>query len=334
MSDSGPIGSQIVRWVSSWATVIAPASLLSALLFYFGYVSSRSQYEYFGIDVDTIGLGTQDYIMRSPQPLLLPLLVLTLAGAAFLTLHTAVVNWITAAVTGAEGEREPTKRDARSRKRTAYLQRTARVVTGVGLALLGVGVVLLFAYTLVRDWTLYNLVTPLLFTIGAGLVAYASRISNLLQGPRKHQLPAATKESEAVPAGPTGPDSSVLLRRTAVMLIYIVIAASVFWATATVAQWSGRGLAQDEARHLDRLPRVILDTKERLFLRSPGVEETILPASEGQTFHYRYRRLRLLIVGHDRMFLVPEKWSASNSTLVVPLDGAVRVQFQFRNQPP
>jgi hypothetical protein len=114
----------------------------------------------------------------------------------------------------------------------------------------------------------------------------------------------------------------------------VVIAAGVFWATATVAQWSGRGQAQDSARHLDRLPRVILDAKERLYLRDPGVEETMLPPAEGQTFHYRYRHLRLLIVGHDRMFLVPDAWSASDSTLVVPMDGSVRVQFQFQNQPP
>ncbi len=66
----------------------------------------------------------------------------------------------------------------------------------------------------------------------------------------------------------------------------------------------------------------------------PAITETLLPASEGQTFHYRYRGLRLLIDGQDRMFLVPEHWSASDSTLIVPLDGSVRVQFQFENQPP
>jgi hypothetical protein len=34
------------------------------------------------------------------------------------------------------------------------------------------------------------------------------------------------------------------------------------------------------------------------------------------------------------MFLVPDKWSASDSTLVVRLDGSVRVQFQFQNEAP
>ena len=66
--------------------------------------------------------------------------------------------------------------------------------------------------------------------------------------------------------------------------------------------------------------------------RDPGIEETVLPASEGQTFNYRYRGLRLLIEGQNRMFLAPDVWSASDSTLIVPLDGSVRVQFQFQNQ--
>jgi hypothetical protein len=34
------------------------------------------------------------------------------------------------------------------------------------------------------------------------------------------------------------------------------------------------------------------------------------------------------------MFLVPTAWHANNTTLVMPLNGDVRVQFQFRNDPP
>jgi hypothetical protein len=306
MSGDAPAGGQLPQWISSSATILAPASVLGGLLFYFGYVSSRSQYEYFGVDVDTIGLNTRDYVMRSPQPLLVPLLVLTLLGAGLMVVHIAVRRRLTAAV--------PTRAGA--------LRHTARAVTIAGLVALATGVLLLFIHTATRALVVYNLVTPLLFTLGAGLLAYASRMRSLL-GDKPGTVPETTDG--------TGPP---LQRRAATILIYVVVAASVFWATATVAQWSGRGQAQNAARHLDRLPRIILDTKERLFLRDPGVEETVLPSSQGQTFHYRYRRLRLLIVGHDRMFLVPEAWSASNSTLVVPLDGSVRLQFQFQNQSP
>jgi hypothetical protein len=319
MSDSGSGGGQLPQWISSSATILAPASVLGGLLFYFGYVSSRSLYEYFGVDVDTIGLSTRDYVMRSPQPLLVPLLVLTLLGGSLMVMHTAVRRRIVAAV--------PT--------RAGGVRRTARVVSIVGSVALAVGVILLFIHATTRALVVYNLVTPLLFSLGAGLVAYASRIRNLL-GDKRGAAPeaAAGTGGRRTPESPTRATKPPLQRGAATILIYVVIAASVFWATATVAQWSGRGQAQNAARHLDRLPRIILDTKERLFLRDPGVEETVLPPSPGQTFHYRYRRLRLLIVGHDRMFLVPEVWSASNSTLVVPLDGSVRVQFQFQNQLP
>ena len=69
------------RVYSFAGNIVAPATALSTLLFYFGYVSTRAQYLYFGLDVDTIGLSTQAFVMRSPQPLLVPVLVLFLLVA-------------------------------------------------------------------------------------------------------------------------------------------------------------------------------------------------------------------------------------------------------------
>lgn len=319
MAGDKSAGAQLEHWISLGATIAAPVTVLGALLFYFGYVSSSSEYAYFGINVDTIGLSTQDYIMRSPQTLLVPLLVLTLVSAGFLTLNAAVRKRITSAVADPAGSAEPEVSPARQIERVAQLSRIP------GLAVLIAGVVLLFSYSYVRDWAFYGLVTPLLIAFGAAIIVYASRVTHLLQ---RHQARDAARTKPA-PA-----DGTVLARRVAGVLLYVVIAASIFWATATIAQWSGRGLAQYDAAHFGNLPSVILDTKERLFLRDPGIEETQLPPSDGQTFHYRYRGLRLLIQGQNRMFLVPEAWSASDSTLIVPLDGSVRVQFQFENQVP
>ncbi len=296
VAEESTVPGRIERLVDAGKSVLPPLTLLTALLFYFGYVSARAQYEYFGVDVDTIGLGTQDYVMRSPQPLLTPLLVFTAAGVGAIAVHAAV----------------------RKRIRTAAAARMRRLGRGVqliGLIALISGLLLLLGYVFVRDWQLYGLVTPLLIAVGGVLFRYGASIRRPPPAPE-----------DAAPASP--------LRRSFVVLVHLVIAVSVFWMTATVAQWSGRGLAMYEAGRLDRLPSVILDTKESLFLRSPGVQETKLPLSEGQTFHYRYRHLRLLIHGKDRMFLVPDQWSASNSTIIVPLDGSVRVQFQFQNRRP
>jgi hypothetical protein len=299
--EGGSVPGRVERWVNTGATVIAPVTALSALLFYFGYVSSRSEYAYFGLDVDTIGLGTQDYIMRSPQPLLTPLLVLALIGAGVLALHAAIRRRVQAALSTGNVD------NVRS------IRRFARGCVAGGLVLLAAGIMLLAIYGYLRGWAPYEMVTPLVIAVGAGLTAYAWRVLELLG---RHR------------------EQSTMPRRTSNVLLYVLVAATVFWMTATLAQWSGRALAHYQAQTLLQLPSVILDTKERLFLRDPGMAETMLPASEGQTFHYRYRHLRLLIEGHDRMFLVPDHWSASDSTLVVALDGSVRVQFQFENEAP
>jgi len=288
---------QIEKWLSIGGRIIAPATAVSTLLFYFGYVSSRAQYDYFGVDVDTVGLTTQDYVMRSPQPLLVPMLVLTLLSAALVAGHTAV---------------------RRRMSDSARYRQWFRRAVEVGLALVAIGVVLLFVYPLMSDWDYYPLVTPLIFAVGGSLTGYGLTMLRRL-----------TPE-------PAEPGSELQNSRVVIVLIWVAVVAGIFWATATVAQWSGRGLGQEQARHLTDLPSVILETKERLFLPSDTVvEEQVLgETSEQQEFRYRYWNLRLLIQGDDSMFLVPDTWSAGNTTLMVPLDGDVRVQFQFRNLAP
>ena len=274
--------SQAERWVSFAAGVVTPVTLITALLFYFGYVSARSQYEYFGIDVDTVGLSTRDYVMRSPQPLLVPLLVLTLVAVAGLLLHNAIHT-----------------------RAGLVAVRRARLVAIVVLTL---GVLGLFLYPILGGLAYYALVVPLVIGLAAAALAYLSYLTTKLQELR--------------------PQVALIA------LLAVVTMTCALWATATTAQYSGRGLAKSDAEHLDRFPVVILDTKERLQLRSSGVEETALRPGAGQTFNYRYRGMRLLIVGENRLFLVPQRWNASNTTLVVPLDESVRVQFQFQNDPP
>ena len=291
--DTEPAEAEFGRWVGVLGSVIAPATLLSALLFYFGYVSSRAQYDYFGVDVDVIGLSTQDYVGRSPQPLLVPLLVFVLLGAALVALHA----WL------------------RHRSRRAGFRTALAVAIRAGLVVLGIGLVLLFAYPLIGGWAYYPLATPLVLATGSAVVAYGLGTLRYLA---------------RVGRAGAGPPLGV------VVLLWATVAASAFWATATVAQWSGLGLAEQQARHLSTLPSVIVDTQERLFLPAAShVDESALPASAGsQKFHYRYFGLRLLIVGNNKIFLVPNAWSAGSTTLVLPLDGSSRLQFQFRNLAP
>lgn len=290
---------QVERWLNLAMSVVAPVTVVSAVLFYFGYVSSRAQYDYFGVDVDTIGLSTQDYVMRSPQPLLVPVLVLTLLGTALLAGHTAVRRRLAAG---------------------ARPLRHLRTAIVAGLALLAIGLMLLFGYALVADWILYPLVTPLVLAVGAAVTAYSLSTMRWLE----------TREETGLQQDHT------FVRPGVIGLLWVAVAAGVFWSTATLAEWSGRGLAQEQARDLDELPSVVVDTRDRLYLPTgTGIQERRLaPTADDTGFRYRYFDLRLLIHGNDRMFLVPERWSPTATTVVLPLNDDIRVQFQFRNLPP
>jgi hypothetical protein len=269
------------RWYSVATSFVAPATFIGALLFYFGYVSSRAEFSYFGVDVDTLGLGTRDYVMRSPQALLVPAILLLLLGGAIAALLAGLRS-------GRIGPRA-----------TTALMRAGWVLVAAGL-------LLVFAYAGLGDWTWYALVTPLVIAAGTALLAITGR----------HR----------------GFPPSV------VVFLVLLAAVSTFWATATLAQLTGRGIAENTARHLDDLPAVVLDTRERLYLRDNVTQEQPLPpdgtdAPKGQTFLFRYYGLRLLAHSGEKMFLVPERWDPSDSTLVFDMSD-VRVKFRFVNQRP
>ena len=216
MNRNEATAAQVERWTTV-ANIVAPTTLLGALLFYFGYVSSQAEYAYFGLDVDTIGLSTQEYIMRSPQPLLVPLLTLPLAGAGFLLADVAVRRRIAPASTDMADQAKAAK----------VFKRVSRGSTAAGLAALSAGIVLLFIYSYIRDWPFYGLVTPVALASGAGLAAYSSHLRRTLKITVRHTRAADTELSPI--------DRLSSLPRAATVLIDALIMASIFWATATIA---------------------------------------------------------------------------------------------------
>lgn len=282
-----PPGPGAPGWGQVWGVlsgVVAPATLVTALLFYFGYVATRSQFRYFGVDVDTLGYTTQEFVMRAPQSLLVPGLTLLLVTAALVWGDGLVRRWLAHAP-------------------AATVRRVRGVAGAVGVLLLTAGVALVALYRPLLDWLPYPLVTSLLLGSGALTVERAL----------------------AWRPGATG------FRVERVLLLLVVLVATL-WATATVAERSGRGSARLLAADLTDLPEVVLDTPGRLFPGDETVREQALPAS-GSGFAYRYRGLRLLAAGDATLLLVPETWTESGSTFVVPL-ADVRVKYRFVDDPP
>jgi hypothetical protein len=296
----------IDRWASLVGSVVVPTGILTALLFYFGYASTKSQYEYFGVDVDAVGMDTQEFLMRSARPLLVPLLLVTLVGIGGIRLHINLNAFIQA-----------NHQDVDRTRRLLAFRGVATKVMLVGAAIVSTSIVAILVYPLLSDWSFYTLITPLLLAVGVVLLAYTGKVRDTLDRNINGSVDLDGRANA--------------LRQLSLILSGIVVAGCAFWATATLAQWSGRGQAAAIATQFSKLPLVILDTKERLYVGDAVIKETALPMEAGQSFRYRYRNLRLLIEGSERLFLVPDRWSNNATTLVVPMNDSVRIQFQFQN---
>jgi hypothetical protein len=82
---------QTLRTIGS---VVAPTTLLTALLFYFGWVSVSVQARYFGFDASLLEFSTQDYLLQSISPTFLPLGAALLVVLALLWGHNVINRWI------------------------------------------------------------------------------------------------------------------------------------------------------------------------------------------------------------------------------------------------
>lgn len=156
---------RLERWLSLAGNVVAPVTVLSALLFYFGYASTRAKYEYFGVDVAIVGLSTRDYLMRSARPLLVPIVVLGVAALLGAWLHSAVREVLTGRADGQD-----------QGPRLELLRTAATASLAVGSLVLGAGVVLVALYPWLIDWPAYDMVTPLCLAGGTVVAAYGRHV--------------------------------------------------------------------------------------------------------------------------------------------------------------
>ncbi|WP_028045273.1 hypothetical protein [Cellulomonas sp. URHE0023] len=288
------------QWLSTATQIAAPITLVSTLLFYFGYVYTRSQYAYFGVDVDTIGLTPRDYVMRSPQPLLVPLLVLVVLSVAAVALHGRLQ--------AEAGERRLLPEG------DAHVRRVARRwVVGSG-AVLAAGLALLLAYAWWGAWPYLSLVSACLIGLGAGLCASA--------------LPFGTANAPGTVAG---------LWVLVVAAAFWAVSITADWSGRGQAQQVARNLEQLPAVILDspadlHLRNTVAAPEDLCWVTGPAPDAACAALTDEP--RYRYRGLRLLVQGPSAMFLVPTEWSPSGTTLMVPRTSDARLQFQFVNDSP
>lgn len=85
MTDAGAGG--LPRATRLLKEVVAPTTLATGLLFYFGFSHAYWFFDYFGVNSTLLGLTTGDYLMRGVDGLFVPLIVVAIGAAAVVWGH-------------------------------------------------------------------------------------------------------------------------------------------------------------------------------------------------------------------------------------------------------
>jgi len=285
----GPIS--VAGSLQVFAAVLAPGTLVGALMFYFGWVRTHSFYAFFGIDADTLGLSTTDYVLRSADALWPPLGGLVVLILLSLLAHWVVNRWINRA------------------QHMARLQyRLALPLLVLGMTLSSIGI-LRFA-----TGQQASVVTPLCFATGFGFLAYAWLI---------HRYLATDVGLDQAPRAFSG-----RLEPAIFGLLVLLIILNLFWGTALFARDLGKGRAQRfEFQQFATQPDVLLYTSHRLHIDARDVTEKDLGPAYAP-YRYRYDGFKLLIRGTGRLILIPYSWSTGNAfALVLPEGDEIRIVF-------
>jgi hypothetical protein len=276
--------------------IVAPAGLLTGLLFYFGRVYVSARFRYFGIDASVLSFSTEEYVLMSIQPIFVPLGAILAIGLLALQIHLPLSGWIT------------TRRHLR-------LLTLLTPAIGLGsLSLLAFGVMGLLRRPVFRTELL---VTPLSFAFGTLGLAYTGYLRRKLHAVAR---PAATLTAR-----------SRLVSVSHFVMVAMLVILSVFWAMGDWAEGLGRGRAEALAQNLVNRPGVILYSKDGLGF-DPGAGVTAERVTDEDTpYRVRYRGLKLLLRTGSEYFLLPAGWSPSAGVaIVLPRSTAFRVEFTPR----
>jgi hypothetical protein len=277
--------------------VAAPVTVVTAVLFYFGWAYTRAFYGYFAIHHTVLDLSGRDYVLRSINAMLWPLIACLTLAALWTWAHRLVTRTL------ADERRRP------------LLRRISLALGAVGGACFVTG---LIAATVGNPYTslVRELIAPLGIAAGVALLAYAGHI----YGRVRSQPHAAVNSIGLEPQW---------LRPAGIGLVAVLVAINLLWAVTYYAKALGDTDSYQLAlRGFIDQPKVVVDSTKRLFLEPfGGVQETPLGGKDA-AYQFRYSNLRLLIRSGGKYFLVPSDYSKYDPVVIVLNDNDnVKVQF-------
>ena len=274
-------------------SVVAPSTLLTALMYYFGREEYAGFFWYLGTDVTVFDLTFQDYLNNSVAGFIPPLIVA--AGAALLALwaHQLVLGTLP------------------SRTRRTVLRALIPISAVAGLFLASLAMTDLFITPL------FSVSFPegrgLSLSVGVLLLTYAVRLLRLVIAERqpKQVLRRA-------------PGATAMVEWAAV---FVLVSVGLFWAVGSYAINVGVRYAQQIETSLSSRPDVVAYSEKRLILQGPGVREVDCHDPDA-AYRFRYDGLKLMLQAGNQYLLLPAAWTRTNgAAIVIPRVDKIRLQF-------
>jgi len=260
------------------ATLVAPTSVVTSLLYYFGWTRASRQSQLMGFHVSLLEFSTQDYLLQSLAPMFWPLLVGLLASIGGLLLHGGVLLYASGAVPDLEvAEREQRRR---------HVRRLAVALAVLGAVLAALGITGVASHTSSR---LVSIGSPLCLTASIVAASYAVYLSQRFrrEGARRRLTPELRGLQTALSA-----------------VVVLLLLLTLFWSVSTYAENKGQDLAIFIEQNIRAFPDATVYSAKRLSLPPPVVEAQ-LDGGDNAAYKFKYTGLKLLYRTKNSYFLRP-----------------------------
>ncbi|MGB6162848.1 MAG: hypothetical protein WCF33_16725 [Pseudonocardiaceae bacterium] len=315
--------------------ITSQLAVVTALLYYFGWVRTYYSLSYFGVDPSLTGYGTVDYILRSIVVAFPPFINVTFTALVLLGFHRLLVaptlenaesGFSTASAPDTHAITDPATVHPTTMRVVLWAQAQAQAlarrrpgIRGIrwfvgavhvaGVAL--IGVVLTGVLLPDQIGVPLGILLPLLLAAAVTLLGYVAHV--------RSRYPVSLAPAGSRQATPTAPAYIVTL--IALGLVAVLSAVSLY------GKQVGIGVATDTADRLPDQPSVTIFSTERISIAGPGVvtAEITQPNSK---YHYQYSGLRLLLHAPDRYLLLPVGWQPGQDPVFVLHDNdTIRVDI-------
>lgn len=287
-AESTEAPAEFPRVLKVLAAVIAPTTLITALLFYFGVNHAYWYFQYFGVNYTVMDLTFPDFLLRSVDPLLFPLTAALVVGLFGLWCCRLLLEVLS----------------ERHREILARVFRIAALVLGVTAivaAIIGWIDASLFEY--------YLAIPGLCLACGVVLLSAVSR----------DRLAHRSSSDRAIIPGWVG--------LVEIGTVFILVSAGLFWSVTNYSAVVGSERARNTELGLPGQPAVFLYSEASLNIPEVSAAETRC-SQDNAAYQFRYEGLRLVLASSTQFFFLPSDWPASGGVaLVVPREPSLRLEF-------